>query len=143
MVSRFGDEDFLEVWGKAWSSGKPEMLLPLYAPTARYRDIGSELTFDGHEEIARFLRYMLRFAPDSMIHFDSAHGNRSGFAARWVWSGTATGALRVRDELFPATGTRFSVPGVAYCTLNGDGLLASHEDYYDMHAVIRQVQHAP
>jgi hypothetical protein len=83
---------------------------------------------------------MLRFAPDSHIAFDSACGDRAGFASRWMWSGTASGPLRVGERLYPATDKAFSVPGVAYCTLTPDGLLASHEDYYDMLAVVRQVQ---
>jgi hypothetical protein len=82
---------------------------------------------------------MLKFAPDSRIEFESAHGDDRGFAARWNWSGTASGPLRVGDETFDASSKPFSVPGVAYCTLAQDGTLASHEDYYDMHAVIRAV----
>jgi hypothetical protein len=46
----------------------------------------------------------------------------------------------VGEEVFPATGRPFSIPGVAFCTLTSDGILASHEDYYDMHAVVRQVR---
>lgn len=138
-VVRFGEEGFLEAWGRAWSCGEPAEVLPLFAPDARYRDVGSDVTFIGHDEIARFYRFMLGFAPDSLVVFDSAYGDRHGFAAHWTWSGTASGPLRVGDEVFPASGKRFEVPGVAYCELTADGLLASHDDYYDMHAVIRAV----
>ena len=93
----------LEAWGTPWSCGDQTELLPFFAADARYRDVGSDLTFNGREEIARFYRFMLRFAPDSEIRFDSAHGDRSGFAAHWTWAGTGAGPLRVRDELFPAT----------------------------------------
>jgi steroid delta-isomerase-like uncharacterized protein len=140
MTATFGDDGFLQAWGEAWSCGDPEPLLALYAADARYRDVGSDLTFTGHDEIARFVRFMLKFAPDSRIVFeDAVGGDGRGFAARWTWSGTAAGALRVGEETFDATGRPFSVPGVAYCTLAGDGTIASHEDYYDMHAVIRAV----
>jgi steroid delta-isomerase-like uncharacterized protein len=139
MPPRFGEEGFLDAWGKAWSCGDPGQLLPLYAADARYLDAGSDLTFTGHDEIARFYGFMLKFAPDSQVHFDSAYGEQRGFAARWRWSGTAGGPLRVGAESFDATGKSFSVPGVAYCTLAPDGILASHEDYYDMHAVIRAI----
>ena len=37
----------------------------------------------------------------------------------------------VRWPSDPATGASFSVRGVAYCTLNDDGVIATHHDYYD------------
>jgi hypothetical protein len=85
---------------------------------------------------------MLKFAPDSTIRFEPAVGDDRGFAARWMWSGTAAGPLRVGETLYPAAGTTFEVPGVAYCTLADDGTIASHEDYYDMHALVSLVSSA-
>ena len=82
---------------------------------------------------------MLAFAPDSKVTFGAAHGDDRGFAARWTWSGTAAGSLKVDDHLYPATGSRFSVPGVAFCTLADGGTIASHEDYYDLRAVLVQL----
>ena len=139
MAKRFGDESFLDEWGGAWSGGEVEMLLPFYAPEARYTDVGNNLTVNGHAELSRFFRWMLAFSPDSKVIFGSAHGDDRGFAARWDWSGTAAGSLKVDDHLYPATGTRFSVPGVAFCTLADDGTIASHEDYYDLRAVLVQL----
>jgi steroid delta-isomerase-like uncharacterized protein len=138
--ARFGDPGFLEAWGAAWSCGDPERLLPFYAADGCYRDIGSNLTFNGHEAIASFYRLMLKFAPDSLIEFGSAHGDPRGFAAEWTWSGTAAGPLKTPGGLYPATGASFSVHGVAYCTLNAGGVIATHDDYYDMLDVVRQVQ---
>jgi steroid delta-isomerase-like uncharacterized protein len=137
---RFAQDGFLAAWSSAWSCRDPEQLLPFYAADARYRDVGSDTTYLGHAELTRFYRFMLRFAPDSTVEFDSAYGDGQGFAAHWTWSGTAMEPLRVGDELFPTHGKPFSVPGVAYCTLTADGLLASHDDYYDMYAVIRQIR---
>ncbi|WP_354702430.1 hypothetical protein DSM112329_02789 [Paraconexibacter sp. AEG42_29] len=133
-------KEYLEGWGSAWSDPQRQGLLDFYAPDARYRDVGSDLTCDGHDQLARFHAFMLVFAPDSEIVFFDAYGNDEGFAALWDWSGTATASLRVKDELIPVTGERFSVRGVAHCTLTPEGLLASHADYYDMYDVIRQVR---
>jgi len=143
MGQRFGDDGFLEAWGQAWSGGDPDALLPFYAPDARYVDVGNDLTVKGHGELRRFFGWMLAFAPDSRVAFTAAHGGRSGFAARWVWGGTATGPLRVDGQVYPAGGARFSVPGVAFCTLAADGTIASHEDYYDMRAVLKQLDLLP
>ncbi|WP_154733208.1 MULTISPECIES: nuclear transport factor 2 family protein [Solirubrobacterales] len=130
----------LAAWGRAWSADEPDALLALYAPDAVYTDVGSDLVFHGHDELRAFFAFMLRFSPDGLIEFHEAYGDDRGFASRWTWSGTAAGKLKVRDRVYPATGRRFSVPGVAYCTTTPDGLLATHADYWDMHAVLHQLE---
>ena len=117
MAKRFGDQDFLDEWGEAWSCGDVEVLLPFYASESRYTDVGNNLTVHGHAALQ-----------DGAARY-----------ARWDWSGTAAGSLKAGDHLYPATGSRFSVPGVAFCTLADDGTIASHEDYYDLRAVLLQL----
>lgn len=134
------DAAFLARWGVAWGDPDVAGLLELYSPQARYRDVGSDITCVGHDQLARFHEFMLTFAPDSKITFTEAHGDATGFAALWDWGGTATSPLRVKDEVFAVSGGCFTVSGVAYCTLAEDGLIASHEDYYDMFDVLRQVR---
>lgn len=143
MAKRFGDEGFVDAWGNGWSCGDPEALLPFYAPDVRYVDTGSDLTISGHDGLRRFYRWMLAFSPDSAIAFTAAHGDDAGFAARWTWSGTAAGPLKLDGHLYPATGAHFSIPGVAFCTLSGDGLIVTHEDHYDMRAVLKQLSLLP
>jgi steroid delta-isomerase-like uncharacterized protein len=138
MTKRFGDEDFLAAWGHGWSCGHPEALVPLYAAGCRYVDVGSSVEVIGHDELRRFYRAMLKFAPDSEVRFLDGHGDGRGFAAEWIWSGTASGSIRLDGKVHPAPGAFFSVPGVAYCTLADDGTIASHKDYYDMRAVLQQ-----
>jgi steroid delta-isomerase-like uncharacterized protein len=137
--TRFGDTDFLATWGAAWSGGDPDVLLAYYSTNATYQDVGSNLTFNGHSQISKFFTYMLKFSPDSFIEFDRVFGDTNGFAADWTWSGTAAGPLRLGDQLIPAAHVKFSVPGVAFCTLGNDGLIASHEDYYDMRSIVEQL----
>ena len=137
------DGDFLERWAEAWSCGDPTALREVFTPDARYEDVGSGAAFHGQEEIERFYRWMLRFSPDSRIEFHTLHGDERGFGARWTWSGTAAGPLLLHGELVPTNGASFSVPGIAWCTVAADGRLGSHEDYYDMHAVVRQVAQRP
>lgn len=143
MTARFGDDDFLERWGTAWSCGRPGELLPMYADDALYVDQGSDVRFTGHDEIARFYRWMLAFSTDTDVAFTEATGDDRAFAARWTWSGTATGPLMVDGTIHETSGARFSVPGVAYCTLNADGLIRSHIDFYDMRAVLKQLDLLP
>lgn len=141
---RFGDDGFLDAWGDSWSCGDPQALLPFYAPDARYVDVGNNLTVTGHDEIRRFYQWMLAFAPDSKVVFTTAHGDDRGFASpSGNWSGRAAGRLKADDHVYPVTGGYFSVPGVAFCTLADDGTIASHEDYYDMRAVLHQLNLLP
>ncbi|MGH8999572.1 MAG: nuclear transport factor 2 family protein [Acidimicrobiia bacterium] len=140
MTARFGDDGFLKWWGHAWSCGDPEELVPGYAPDGRYTDVSSNVTCVGHDQLRRFYRWMLSFAPDSEVIFGSAHGDAGGFAATWTWSGTASGPLQVDDRTYQASGVRFVVPGVAFCTLAADGTMASHEDYWDRQGILTQLR---
>lgn len=139
MAATQDDPAFLAAWGAAWSAPEPDDLLALYAPDAVYTDVGSDLVFTGHDELAAFFRFMLRFCPDGEIVFHEAHGDGDGFAATWTWSGTAAGPLRIRDRTWPATGRRFSVPGVAFCTTAPDGTIATHRDFWDVHDALLQL----
>ena len=38
--------------------------------------------------------------------------------------------------------TRVVSRRAGHCTLAADGAIAAHEDYYDMHALVRRVEHA-
>jgi steroid delta-isomerase-like uncharacterized protein len=138
MTARFGDEDFLAAWAHGWSCGNPEALVPLYAPDCLYVDVGSSLEVRGHDQLRRFYRAMLAFAPDSDIRFLDVYGDGRGFAAEWIWSGTASGSIRIDGKVLACAGASFSVAGVGYCTLAEDGTIASHKDYYDMRAVLKQ-----
>ena len=139
MAGRADDRDFLEAWGHAWSGGDADAVLPFYATDAVYTDVASGVTFKGHDEIRRFYRWLMAFSADSSTVFDAAYGDGVGLCARWTWSGTAAGPLSVHGHLYPATGRPFSVTGVAFCTLAPDGRVATHEDYWDLHTLLRQL----
>ena len=93
----------------------------------------------GHKAIARFFRFMLTFAPDSVIEFSDCQAFDGHLYAPWVWSGTCAGALRLRNgKLIDATGHTFSVPGIAACKYGVDGRLTSHRDFWDLATVLDQ-----
>ena len=94
----------------------------------------------GRDEIARFHRWMLKFAPDSVIEFSDACAADGRLYLEWVWSGTFEGALRLPDgSSVQSTDANFSVPGVAACRYAANGELLSHRDYWDLSTVLRQV----
>jgi steroid delta-isomerase-like uncharacterized protein len=133
------DTDFAAAYSQAWTS-EPAQLLDYFAPDGSYTDVAVGATYRGRDEIARFHRWMLKFAPDSVIEFSDACAADGRLYLQWFWSGTFTGALRLPDGLLvEATGTNFGVPGVAACRYAADGNLLSHRDFWDLGTVLRQV----
>jgi hypothetical protein len=116
-------------------------LLDFFAPDGSYTDVAMHATYTGHEEIGRFRRWMLRFAPDSVVEFGDACAAGGHPYLQWVWSGTFDGALRLPDsKSVDSTGEKFSVPAVAACSYGTDGKLLSHRDYWDLATMLGQVQ---
>jgi hypothetical protein len=60
------DDDFADAYSPAWTS-EPAQLPDFFGPDGSYTDIAMGATYQGREEIARFHRWMLKFAPDSAI----------------------------------------------------------------------------
>jgi steroid delta-isomerase-like uncharacterized protein len=132
-------DDFADAYSRAWTS-EPGQLLDFFCPDGSYTDVAMGATYQGHEEIARFHSWMLKFAPDSAIDFSDACAAGGRLYLQWVWSGTFGGALRLPDgSSVESTGANFSVLGVAACGYAADGKLLSHRDYWDLNTVLRQV----
>ncbi|MDT5348625.1 MAG: hypothetical protein QOH91_1912 [Mycobacterium sp.] len=70
------DTDFAAAYSQAWTS-EPAQLLDYFAPDGSYTDVAVGATYRGRDEIARFHRWMLKFAPDSVIEFSDACAARS------------------------------------------------------------------
>src|ERR1700758_3954722 len=133
------DSDFAAAYSRAWTS-QPIQLLDFFAPDGNYTDVAMDTTYNGRAEIARFHRWMLKFAPDSVIDFSNACAADGQLYLEWVWSGTFEGALRLPDgSSVQSTGAKFSVPGVAACRYAADGELQSHRDYWNVSALLTQV----
>jgi steroid delta-isomerase-like uncharacterized protein len=134
------DAGFATAYGEAWTSD-PVRLLDFFTSDGTYTDVTMNTTYAGREEIGRFHRWMLKFAPDSVIDFSDACANDGQVYLQWIWSGTFHGALRLADgKTLEPTGRPFSVPGVAACRYGTDGKLLSHRDYWDLATVLRQVE---
>jgi steroid delta-isomerase-like uncharacterized protein len=130
---------FADAYSQAWTS-EPARLLDFFAPDGSYTDVAMGTTYTGRDEIARFHRWMLKFAPDSVIDFTDGCAAAGRLYLQWVWSGTFEGALRLPDgSSVESTGGNFSVRGVAACRYAANGELLSHRDYWDLRTVLRQV----
>ncbi|MCF7548590.1 nuclear transport factor 2 family protein [Pseudonocardia sp. WMMC193] len=132
------DRTFPAAYSLAWTSD-PAGLLEFFAPEGTYTDVALGATYTGRAQVGRFHRFMVAFAPDSEIVFTETSAGAGRLTSEWVWSGSCTGPLRLRDgSLVDAGGARFSVPGVAVCTYDESGLLTSHRDYWDLTTVLLQ-----
>jgi steroid delta-isomerase-like uncharacterized protein len=133
------DAGFADAYSRAWTS-RPVQLVEFLAPDGAYTDVAMGVTYNGRDEITRFHRWMLNFAPDSDITFSDACAADGRLYLEWIWSGTFDGALRLPDgSAVQSTGAKFSVPGVAACRYAANGELLSHRDYWDLNTVLRQV----
>jgi hypothetical protein len=136
----YGAPGFKKAYGVAWSQTDVRPLLRYFAEDGEYTDAGSSATFRGHGEIARFVELMFAFSHDSTVAYTSLLGGKDGFAAEWRWSGTASGKLVLDGHTYPRTNRPFAVQGVALCKVDDTGAITSHRDYYDMRALLKQLE---
>jgi SnoaL-like polyketide cyclase len=130
---------FAEAYSHAWTSD-PQGLLEFFAPDGSYTDVAMDTTYTGHGEIMRFHRWMLKFAPDSAIHFYAPAAHDGHLYLEWLWSGSFGGPLRLQDgSTIAASGKKFEVIGVAACRYRDDGKLSSHRDFWDFGRLLHQL----
>jgi steroid delta-isomerase-like uncharacterized protein len=139
VTSHPSSPGFAAAYSRAWTS-EPAQLLEFFEPDGSYTDVAFGATYNGRDEIARFHRWMLKFAPDSAIEFSNSCAADGRLYLEWVWSGTFEGALRLPDgSSVQSTGGNFSIPGVAACRYADTGELLSHRDYWDLSTLLRQI----
>lgn len=130
---------YADAYSRAWTS-QPTQLLEFFAPDGSYTDVAMDATYTGRDEIARFHRWMLKFAPDSVIEFNNGCAADGRLYLEWMWSGTFEGALRLPDgSSVRSTGAQFSIPGVASCRYAANGELVSHRDFWDINTLLRDL----
>ncbi|MUL67870.1 hypothetical protein BOO86_25590 [Mycobacterium sp. CBMA 234] len=133
------DEAYPAAYSEAWTND-PQGLLAFFADDGTYADIAMGTTYRGHDEILRFHRWMLKFAPDSVIEFTEPATQQGRIYMEWTWSGSFAGALRLRDgRRLEATGDRFSIVGIGSCRFGDDGKLTSHRDFWDAAELVEQL----
>jgi steroid delta-isomerase-like uncharacterized protein len=135
----YGQDRFMEAYGAVWSSGDAELLGRYFTEDAQYVESSYGNTYTGRVEIGRFSRFMHAFSDKVKIEYTSHCGTREQFALEWMWSGVATGPIRIGDKVHPATNKPYAVPGVAICRADRDGLITLHRDYYDVMTLLRQI----
>jgi hypothetical protein len=98
------DVDFAAAYSRAWTS-QPVELLDFFAPDGSYTDVARGATYHGRDEIARFHRSMLKFAPDSVIEFSDPAQPMGGCTSNGF------GAERSKERCGCLMGRRWKQPG--------------------------------
>lgn len=130
---------YAAAYSTAWTED-PAGLLEFFDPAGTYADMAMGTTYTGRDEIQRFHRWMLKFAPDSVIEFCAPAAQHGVLYLEWLWEGSFEGSLQLADgSLIPSNGQRFSVPGIAACRFGEDGKLTSHRDFWDITQMISQL----
>jgi steroid delta-isomerase-like uncharacterized protein len=134
-VLRYGQPGFFDAYGAAW--GFEEALVAFYALDGEYTDKASNVTVKGPEMLHRFMKVYLRFSPKCTVTFTNWVSSDKGFAAEWTWEGTNDGPLRLHGYDSPQDGTPWRIDGISMCTVNGDGQIQTHTDYWDSEHLLK------
>jgi len=143
IVIPYGHPEFLAAYGAVWSSGDSALLASYFSEDGSYVESSYNHSYVGHEQIARFSRFMHAFSRDVKIEYLSHCGDANLFSLEWMWSGVATGPIRIDGITYPAANKPYEIPGVAICRANARGEITYHRDYYDLLTLMRQLGIAP
>ncbi len=132
---RFGDPGFYEAYGAAW--GFRDLLVEFFAPDGVYTDKASRVVVEGRHMLDRFMKVYLQFSPTCTVTFTNVMEHDGGFTAEWIWAGANDGPLRLHGFECPCDASPFSLEGVSVCTVDDQGRIATHADYWDSEALLR------
>lgn len=122
-VTKAEAREFVSRWFPAWVGGAASVprLVAFYAPDAVYRDPNVPKSIQGHEALTRFFTVMLGNNPDWKFEVIEIYPTEKGFILNW----------KARIPL-PDGRVLEDFRGVDVLELDRDGLIAKHEDYFDL-----------
>lgn len=130
--------DPVESFLAAWNRGDVGRIGSLCAADAEYTEVATGTVYHGSAGCEEYARLTFAGAPDFELEATTIvrDGNRA--VAEWIMSGTQTGDW----PGLPATGARFSVPGVSVIETDG-ALIRRVADYFDLCTLLRQLGALP
>ncbi len=143
QVIPYGQPGFIAAYGAVWSSGDSALLGTYFSEDGCYVESSYNDRYEGREQIGRFSRFMHAFSREVKIEYLSHCGDASLFTLEWLWSGVATGPIRIDGVVYPATHKAYAIAGAAVCRANAQGEITYHRDYYDLLTLMRQLGIAP
>lgn len=123
---------------RAFNAHDVERIVGLHTPDAVWEDPSLSAPITGRAAIREHVSALLRTFPDFTFEdeTDLYVGERGRAAAHWRFSATMTGPLEPPG--FAPTGKRATVAGVCVYSFD-DGMIARHQQYYDLVGLLEQV----
>ncbi len=125
----------VQQWADAWNAADPARMAALFTDDGVYEDFAFQARFQGREGIALWVSITSASIRDARVELVDAFHAGDRAAARWIFSGTDTGAF-ARD--LPPTGKSFSLPVASLFELEGQ-LIRRVGDYYNLADLLRQI----
>jgi SnoaL-like polyketide cyclase len=143
------DMSWFDRYVSAWLlhpvAGSPEgqaelkALLDCYSPGVRYEDVPTASVFDGHDGIKRMCDSAHILSSDLRFAVLTRQTNGRMFALETEFWGTSTGGM----GRLSATGRKFTQRAVSVGTIDDQGLVAEHRDYWDLAGFLAQIGAEP
>jgi steroid delta-isomerase-like uncharacterized protein len=128
------NSEWAQAWCDAMSSGDADRALKLYAPMATFEDVPFRVAASG-DDVDGVMRSFVGSGTNSFT-FASYSGDAHGGALEWTWR-----ANHEQDFLdTPAAGRSTEVRVVTVMSLDDEGLITRHCDYWDARTVLTQLR---
>jgi steroid delta-isomerase-like uncharacterized protein len=127
------------VAGSPEGKGELKALLDCCSPNVRYEDVPTATVFEGHDGMRRICEGAYKWSSDIEPAVVTRQTNGKLFAIETEWRGTNTTAL---GDL-PATGRRFTLRTLSVGSIDDQGLVTEHRDYWDLAGFLAQIGAGP
>ena len=120
----------------AWNAHDAAAVVGTMTDDVVYLNLGIGQRMDGTAAVREYIDSMATTSSDYRFELGAVLGDGESFAVEWTLSGTNDGA-GVRTGL-PATGQRFTIPGVTVGRMR-DGKVAEGRVYWNMADHLQQI----
>jgi steroid delta-isomerase-like uncharacterized protein len=139
-------QEFESAWGiadgawyehylDAWNSRDGSQVAGFMADDVTYEDLALGVTHKGAQAVVAFVEETARFSSDYVFTAVGAQADGQHYCLEWEMAGTNDGAAGG----VPATNRPYRIRGASVGTRNGDGLIATNRDYWNMADYLAQV----
>jgi steroid delta-isomerase-like uncharacterized protein len=128
-------EKMINDYLSAWNAHDVERILSFFTDDCVYNCTPMEKVSRGKNELKDFFSNMFTEFPDAKIEMKSGFNAGDRGAGEWVLSGTFAHS---NNPAMPATGKKFSIPGVAINEYSGDKI-SRVTNYWNLASYLQQV----
>jgi hypothetical protein len=132
---------YVDAWVLHRVAGTPDgeaelaALVACCSPTVHYEDVPAAAVFTGHAGIRQMCELAAQWSSDLEFTVRTRQTDGTQFAFETQTTGTNTMAIGA----LAATGRRFTLRGVSAGSVDGDGLVVEHRDYWDLGSFLGQI----